>query len=663
MREKVLLCGTAKKSIVPPSDIGELFIAGYAGTYLGATPPQIKGVHDPIHVRTIILSDGNSKVALISVECIGLFNDFVNKVKDRLLAYDFDFKKVFIFATHTHAGPDTMGLWGPFIGRSGFNKKHALFLIEQIVNSVLEAQKEMKKVNIYLSTSKLEDKIENYRDVEDINGDIKILKFISNNHLVASFWTYSAQPEITTRENNEISADYPGLVSERIENKFGGISLFGLGISGAQSPIYCEEGYEKMRKFADDLFSEIDNVWTNHKEIKVKSLEVRYRKLKLKVDNPSFQLLGAIGGVFERDFKDNMIDSTVSKLKMGNLHLINLPAEPFPGIVSKVIEENKDKEILVISNVNDALGYFIPLENYKLKPKEWAGEGWGDQFIGHEFECIGSQASETIRKTIEELFVYKTVLAIGPHADDLTIFAGGTLKKLTSEGNKLICVRITDDYADCVGLTEEKCRKRNKKEVEKAYRALGANEIVHLEYPTDSLCKADYYELRGKLVRLMRKYKPDLVVSFDLNGTDEENMDHVITARAVNEACRQSSFDLFYTEHFEEGLDIHAVGERYLFARNPDVLNFHVDITDYIDDKIQAINMQKTVMENFFHQNLLLARANNLYVELLEEDIPNPIRVLLLVKLVYGEVGEKYGVKYAEEFNKIDAGMLKDLAD
>jgi len=93
------------------------------------------------------------------------------------------------------------------------------------------------------------------------------------------------------------------------------------------------------------------------------------------------------------------------------------------------------------------------------------------------------------------------------------------------------------------------------------------------------------------------------------------------------------------------------------------VLNFHVDITDYIDDKIQAINMQKTVMENFFHQNLLLARANNLYVELLEEDIPNPIRVLLLVKLVYGEVGEKYGVKYAEEFNKIDAGMLKDLAD
>jgi LmbE family N-acetylglucosaminyl deacetylase len=161
----------------------------------------------------------------------------------------------------------------------------------------------------------------------------------------------------------------------------------------------------------------------------------------------------------------------------------------------------------------------------------------------------------------------------------------------------------------------------------------------------------------------MRKYKPDVVVSFDLNGTDEENMDHVTTARAVNEACWQSSFDLFYPQHFEEGLEIHAVGERYLFARNPTILNFYVDITDYIDDKIKAINYQKTVMENWFHQNMLLARANNLYVELLEEDVPNPIRVTLLVKLVYGEIGEKYGVKYAEEFNRIDAGMLKDLAE
>jgi len=662
-KQKVLYCGAAKKSIVPPPDIGKLFIAGYAGTYLGATPPMIKGVHDPIYVRTIILSDGTSKIALISVECIGLFLDFIKKIKNRLLAYDFVQTNIFIFATHTHAGSDTMGLWGPFIGKSGFNKKYALFLIDQIVDSVLEAQKGMKKAELYFSNSKLEENIKNYRVQEDINGDIKILKFMSNNQLIASLWTYSAQPEITTRENNEISADYPGLVSEMIEKKFGGISLFGLGISGAQSPIYCEQGYEKMELFANDLFSEINKVFEDHQKLKIEPIEIRYRKLKLRVDTPSFQFLGSIGGIIEREFKNNIINSSVSKIRIGKLHIINIPAEPFPGIVSKVIEENEDQEIMIISNVNDALGYFIPLNQYNLKPKEWAGEGWGDKFIGHEFECIGYEASETIRKTVEELFIYKTIMGIAPHADDLTIWAGGTIKKLTSEGNKLICVRITDDYGDCFGITKEQGIKTNRKEVERAYKALGAEEIIHLDYLSDTLAGVDYLELRGKLVYLMRKYKPDLVISFDLNGTDEENMDHIVTAKAVNEACWQSSFELYYPEHFDEGLEIHAIGERYLFARNPTVVNFHVDITDYIDDKIQAICKQRTVLKNFFHQYKLLARANRLHVELLEEDIPNAIRVNLLAKYMYGKIGEKYGVKYAEEFNKIGAGFLEDLAE
>jgi len=128
-------------------------------------------------------------------------------------------------------------------------------------------------------------------------------------------------------------------------------------------------------------------------------------------------------------------------------------------------------------------------------------------------------------------------MAIGAHADDLTIWAGGTLAKLSSEGNKLIFVRITDDYGDAVGISKEKAIKRNHKEAEIAYRTVGADEIIHMDYPTDTLAGVDYLKLRGELIYLIRKYKPDLVISFDLNGTDEENMDHIITARAVNEAC------------------------------------------------------------------------------------------------------------------------------
>ena len=654
----VLKCGTSKKNIVPQPDIGDCYIAGY----LTMMAPKIKDVHDPIHARAMVLSDGTTKVALVSVECIGLMGDFIDRVRDRLSAYDYGERQIYVWATHTHAGPDTMGLWGPLIGVNGINKKYQFFLIESIVQAVIEAEQNLEDAELYLAKSNLEKLIENYRIKDDLNGTLKLVKFMSNDKVIGSLWTYAAQPEITTRENVSISADYPGIVCDMIEKEYGGISLFGMGLCGSQSPIYCEAGYEKMELFANEVFTEIQNIFPKAIQLEDSPLEIRHRRVDMKLENPDFQFLFAIG-IFERELKeDDSAISTISKLRIGNLHIVHIPGEPFPGLFSKILENNSEKEIMFIANSNDSLGYFIPLEQFSLKPQVWVDDIEDGKFIGHETESIGKEAAEIVRKTVRDLFVYKTVLAFGTHADDLTIWSGGTLSKLSAEGNKLICVRITDDYWDCVGITAEQGYKRNRKEVERAYKRLGADEIVHMDYPTDTLVGVDYMELRKKLIYLIRKYKPDIVVSFDLNGTDEENMDHIITAQAVNEACWQSSFDLCYPEHFEEGLEIHLPGERYLFARNPTVINFHVDISDFVEDKIKAISEHKTVLKNWFHQNLLLARANRLYIELLEEDVPNAIRVNLLVRFMYGETGKKYGVKYAEEYNKIDAGFLEDLA-
>ena len=252
---------------------------------------------------------------------------------------------------------------------------------------------------------------------------------------------------------------------------------------------------------------------------------------------------------------------------------------------------------------------------------------------------------------------------MGAHADDITIWAGGTLKKLSSEGYKLICVRITDDYADCIGILPEEAIKLNRIEAENAYRALGATEIIHLDYPTDTLAGADYLELRAKLIYLIRKYKPNIIISFDMNGINEENMDHIITARAVNEASWQSAVENFHPEHLNEGLNIHMVGQRYLFARNPTVINYHVNISKYFRDKIKALCEHKTVLKNLFFQQKLLAEANDLKVDLLEDNITNEVRVKLWQRAVHSDVGKKYGVKFAEEFNRIGAGILEEFTN
>jgi len=664
-----ITCGAAKKSIVPPHEFGDLYIAGYDA----AEAPKITGLHDPIYIKAVVISDGTTKIALVSVDAIGLLRDAIEKVKERLDAWGFKRRNVFVFCTHTHAAPDLMGLWGPRLGVSGINKKYAFFVLDGIVSSVLDAEKDAKQVSIYFSSGSSKELIKNYRQPNDIDGSIAVLSLKKNKTTcIATIWTFTAQPEITARKNTQISADYPGIISARIEQERGGIALFGLGACGAQSPECCEQGFEKLDEFARKLYSAIKEAIAAETKIEDGPIEVREITGTLPVQNGNFTVMFKLG-LFQRDMgKDGTNTATLSKWRVGNLHVVHLPAEPFPGIFERVIEPVRDsgQHVMIVSLTNDALGYVIPVGQFRLGrmdgPTKWVDPVAKKDFIGHEDESLGPDTGRIVKYALWEIFTYKTVLAIGVHADDLTIWAGGTIKRLSSEGNKVICARVCDDWEDCVGVPKDEALKLNRSECDAAYKLLGASEILHLGYQSDylgGLSGEEYIVLRAKIVRLIRQYKPDIAIGFDLNGNDEENMDHVIVARAFNEACWQASFDALYPEQFKDGLEIHAIAERYLFARNPTVTNFYVDISDFIDDKVKAVCSHETVMKNFFHQYRLLARANKLHVDLLEDPkYSDEERANLLVKLLYGDVGQKYGVRFAEAFNKIDAGLLKTLA-
>ena len=263
--------------------------------------------------------------------------------------------------------------------------------MDSIVESVLTAEKDFQNVELHLVKTKIKDLIENYRIVKDICGDLNILKFKSGENLIGTIWTYTAQPEITARENVQVSGDYPGLVCEMMEQKYGGVSLFGLGLCGAQSPIYCEQGFEKMQLFANEVFKVIDEEFNNESKLEITPIEIRNEKVRFTLENTDYQLLFKLG-IFERELVDNQAFSTVSKLRIGNFHMLHIPGEPFPGLLSKTINDKPELDIMVISNSNDSVGYFIPLEQFSLKAKDWVDDIVDGKFIGHENESIGSEA-------------------------------------------------------------------------------------------------------------------------------------------------------------------------------------------------------------------------------------------------------------------------------
>ena len=77
-------------------------------------------------------SHDNKKIAIVSVDVVGLFNDVAERVRKRLPGFSY----VLVSSTHNHEGPDTMGLWGPNLFTSGIDADYMKQLEAGIVKAV-----------------------------------------------------------------------------------------------------------------------------------------------------------------------------------------------------------------------------------------------------------------------------------------------------------------------------------------------------------------------------------------------------------------------------------------------------------------------------------------------------------------------------------------------
>ena len=87
----------------------------YIGGNISIPPRKVKRIIDDIKVRTICVSAGKDKekIVLSCVDCIGITNVYVNRIRRELK--DFceknNISSINIFSTHSHSSIDTMGVW------------------------------------------------------------------------------------------------------------------------------------------------------------------------------------------------------------------------------------------------------------------------------------------------------------------------------------------------------------------------------------------------------------------------------------------------------------------------------------------------------------------------------------------------------------------------
>ncbi len=250
----------------------------------------------------------------------------------------------------------------------------------------------------------------------------------------------------------------------------------------------------------------------------------------------------------------------------------------------------------------------------------------------------------------------KVLAAIQPHADDIPIFAAGTVAKLLEEGYTGYLIRVTNDDMAGPGTIAETAL-ANERDNQEVARVMGLKQVFDLNYNNHRMDDISPVELRARFIFLFRLLQVDTIVCYDPWGHYEENPDHYVTASAVESACWMAGMGKDYPEHFAADLKPKSVQEKYYFARGPQLVNRVVDISSTVEKKIDVNCVNKAqgpAGDNGARLRASLA-ARNLRLPLLGDDDRTANREYVRQFLLESdrEVGRKYGLAYAEQFHYI----------
>lgn len=200
-------------------------------------------------------------------------------------------------------------------------------------------------------------------------------------------------------------------------------------------------------------------------------------------------------------------------------------------------------------------------------------------------------------------YIPESALIIVAHPDDIEFSCSGTLARWAQAGTRLCYVLCTSGDVGIAerGMTRQKAAEIREQEQLEAAQIVGAADVVFLREPDGMLQPT--LELRKKLVREIRRFKPEVVVCGDPTivwaGNDYINHpDHRAAASAALDAVFPAAGQPNLFEELEqEGITAHKPRKVYVTGWYQNEL--YVNISETIGIKIAALRAHKSQMKDW----------------------------------------------------------------
>lgn len=186
------------------------------------------------------------------------------------------------------------------------------------------------------------------------------------------------------------------------------------------------------------------------------------------------------------------------------------------------------------------------------------------------------------------------VLVVAAHPDDEVLGCGGTIARHVSEGDFVEVIFLADGVFSRADSTVEEFNKRIQS-AEEARKILGVSKYHYLGFPDNRLDSIPLLDIVQPLERLIFMISPSVVYT---HHHGDLNIDHKITNQAVLTACRPIPNSSIREIH---SFEILSSTEWATPNHNPFLPNLHINITQFLETKLKALEAYRVEMREFPH--------------------------------------------------------------
>jgi hypothetical protein len=314
---------------------------------------------------------------------------------------------ILICATHTHFGPkiDRPADTWPDAAESEISSAYIKALKDRIVQSICDANDRVKPAQLGATKGCISEIVYNRRTTRPdgtvamtfrlpareenltfgpIDPEVPLLR-VEDRHgqLISAIVNYACHPVSGATDPNtfyHISADYPGVTTNTIEQIEGGTCLFALGTAGDMNPrrIGRKHPREEIGKaLAGEALRKLQTV-TTADDIKLNALR-KTLTFPLKQTAP--------------DKPTETLTTEIQLLAIGDIYILGLPGEVLVEIGLEIKQKAGIENLFIISIANDTIGYVCGQQAYKQGGYEPTGAtklapGAGEQMVAEALKLI-----------------------------------------------------------------------------------------------------------------------------------------------------------------------------------------------------------------------------------------------------------------------------------